>query len=111
MNRGGYVRIKIRGGTANQDEPSLCESCRWSIIIRGAKLQEQIVECNQLSYRDQRVTFPVVSCTRYSDRRLASVQEMEAIAWILRSDPHRNQVGFVRAGRLTDEERYVLEED
>ena len=105
------MRIKVRGGTANHGEPSLCESCRWSTIIHGAKLQDQIVECDQLSYRNRRVLFPVVSCTRYSDRRLASVQEMEALAWILRSDPHRNQVGFVRSSRLTDEERYVLEED
>jgi hypothetical protein len=36
---------------------------------------------------------------------------MEDLAWILRSDPHRNQVGFVRSSRLTDEERYVLDED
>jgi len=105
------VRIKIRGGTVNHGEPSLCETCRWSTVIRGAKLGDEIVECDQLSYRNQRVPFPVVSCTRYSDRRLASVKEMEDLAWILRSDPHRNEVGFVRSSRLTDEERYVLDED
>ena len=105
------MRIKIRGGTVNHGEPSLCETCRWSTVIRGAKLGDEIVECDQLSYRNQRVPFPVVSCTRYSDRRLASVKEMEDLAWILRSDPHRNEVGFVRSSRLTDEERYVLDED
>jgi len=36
---------------------------------------------------------------------------MEQTAWVLRSDPHRNQMGFVRSSRLTDEERYVLDED
>jgi hypothetical protein len=36
---------------------------------------------------------------------------MEEIAWVLRSDPLRNQVGFVRSNRLTDEERYVLDEE
>jgi hypothetical protein len=36
---------------------------------------------------------------------------MEEIAWVLRSDPHRNQVGFVRSNRLSDAERYVLDED
>ena len=57
------------------------------------------------------VPFAVSSCSGYSDRRRASLREMEEIAWILRSDPHRNQVGLVRSSRLKDEERYVLEED
>jgi hypothetical protein len=105
------VRIKIRGGTVEHGQSSLCESCRWSTVIRGAKLEDEIVECHQLSYRNQRVPFRVISCTRYGDRRQASLQEMEQIAWVLRSDPHRNHVGFVRSSRLTDEERYVLEED
>jgi hypothetical protein len=105
------VRIKIQGGTADHSQRSLCETCRWSTVIRGAKLGEEIVECNQLSYRNQRVPFHVVSCSRYGDRRKASLREMEEIAWVLKSDPHRNQVGFVRSSRLADEERYVLDED
>lgn len=105
------MRIKVRGGTANHGEPSLCETCRWSTVIRGTRLGDEIVECSQLSYHNQRVPFPVASCSGYSDRRQASLREMEQLAWILRSDPHRNQVGFVRSSRLSDEERYVLEED
>ena len=105
------MRIKIRGGTADHSQRSLCETCRWSMVIRGAKLGDEIVECNQLSYRNQRVPFPVVSCSGYCDRRQPSLREMEQTAWVLRSDPHRNQMGFVRSSRLTDEERYVLEED
>ena len=105
------MRIKIQGGTVDHGQQSLCESCRWATVIRGHKIGDEIVECDQLSSRDPRVLFPVMSCSRYSDRQLASVKEMEEIAWILRSDPHRNQVGFVRSSRLNDDERYVLEED
>jgi hypothetical protein len=105
------VRIKIRGGTVDHGQRSLCETCRWATIVRGAKLDDEIVECNQLSFRNQRVPFPVASCSGYSDRRQASLREMEQMAWVLRSDPHRNQMGFVRSSRLTDEERYVLDED
>jgi len=105
------VRIKVRGGTVDHGQPSLCESCRWSTIIRGARLGEQIVECNQLSYRDQRVPFSVTSCSRYGNRNDASLRDMEEIAWILRSDAHRTKVGFIRSNRLSDEERYVLEEE
>lgn len=105
------MRIKIRGGTVDHGQRSLCETCRWSTIIRGVKLGDEIVECSELSYRNRRVPFPVTSCSRYGDRRLPSLREMEELAWVLRSDPHRNQVGFVRSSRLTDEERYVIEED
>ena len=105
------MRIKIRGGTADHSQRSLCETCRWSTVVRGARLGDEIVECDQLSYRNRRVPFPVVSCSSFSDRRKASLREMEEIAWVLKSDPHRNQVGFVRSSRLTDEERYVLDED
>ena len=105
------MRIKIHGGTADHGQRSLCETCRWATVIRGARLRDEIVECDQLSYRNRRVPFPVLSCSSYADRRRASLREMEEIAWVLRSDPVRNQVGFVRSSRLTDEERFVLEED
>ena len=105
------MRINIPGGTVDHGQPSLCETCRFATIIRGRRLGDEIVECYQLSYRNRRVPFPVTSCSNYSDRRQLRLREMEEIAWVLRSDPHRNQVGFVRSNRLTDEERYVLEED
>jgi len=105
------VRIKVRGGTVDHGQRSLCETCRWSIVVRGARLQDQIVECSELSYRNQRVPFPVTSCTHYVGQNHPRVREMEEIAWILRTDTLRKQVGFVRSSRLKDEERYVLEED
>jgi len=36
---------------------------------------------------------------------------MQEVAWVLRSDPRRHQIGFVHASKLPDEERYVLPED
>jgi hypothetical protein len=105
------VRIKIRGGTAVHHERPLCETCRWATVVRGARLGQEIVECGQLSYRNQRVPFQVMSCTGYADRNHPSIREMEEIAWLLRSDAHRSQIGFVQGHRLPDEERFVLEED
>ena len=81
------------------------------MVIRGPRLEDEIVECNQLSYHNQRVPFPVTSCSRYGDRNQTNLREMEEIAWILRSDPHRHQVGFIRSSRLSDEQRFVLDED
>jgi hypothetical protein len=63
------MRIKIQGGTASNGEPSLCLTCRFATIVKGASLRDEIVECSQLSYGRNRVTFPVTLCTEYSDRR------------------------------------------
>jgi hypothetical protein len=36
---------------------------------------------------------------------------MEDIAWVLRIDAKRNQIGFVRSRDLKGRERFVLDED
>ena len=98
-------------GHRYHSQTPLCETCRYSTVIRGARLNDQIVECGQLFGHNQRVSFPVVSCSDYADRRQASVSDMEKIAWILRSDLLRSQAGFVRSSSLKDEKPHVLEED
>ena len=105
------MRIKVKGGTADHGQRPLCETCRFSMVVRGARLDDQIVECSRLSFENPRVPFHVTSCSAYADRRQASLKEMEEMAWVLRSDALRHQIGFVRSSRLKDEERYVLEED
>ena len=105
------MRIKVRRGTVDHGKGSLCESCRWSVVIRGQRLSDEIVECSQLSWPNRRIPFAVSSCSDYASRTNTGLREMEEMAWILRSDPHRNQVGFVRSSKLPDDERYVLEEE
>ena len=90
---------------------SLCESCRWSTVIRGPKIGDEIVECYQLSFVNRRVTFPVTSCSDYLNRNQPTVRQMEEIAWVLRSDPRRNQIGFVHSSKLSEDERHVLTEE
>src|SRR5918996_2221987 len=101
------MRFKITGGTVDHGEPSLCSTCRFATIIKGQRLRDEIVECSRLSDH-ARIPFCVSSCTAYSDRRRASIHEMEEIAWILRSDPRRNEIGFVQARQLKVEHRHVL---
>jgi hypothetical protein len=36
-----------------------------------------------------------------------SVREREEIAWILRSDPKRKEIGFVHGSKLRDRERLI----
>ena len=104
------MRLKIRGGTVNHDEPSLCLTCRFATVVKGQRLREEIVECSRLSDHC-RITFPVSFCTGYADRRHASIREMEEIAWVLRSDPRRNEIGFVEASKLKPKDRYVLPDE
>jgi hypothetical protein len=104
------MRIKIRGGTADHGEPSLCLTCRFATVVKGQRLRDEIIECSRLSDHS-RITFPVTSCSGYSDSRHASIRDMEEIAWVLRSDPRRNQIGFVPAKRLKPQDRYVLPDE
>ena len=102
------MKIKIRGGTAREDDASLCLTCKWSTIVRGQRLRDEIVRCGQL---DQPITFHVTSCTRFVDRQHPAIHEMEEMAWILRTDAKRNRVGFVQAKKLSWTDRHVIDED
>jgi len=89
----------------------LCVSLVGSPPSSGVSLRDEIVECSQLSYGRNRVTFPVTVCTEYSDRRQPSLRAMEEIAWVLRSDSKKNDIGFVKRTELTRRERFVLDDD
>ena len=104
------MKVRIRGGTVNHGEPSLCLTCRYATIVKGRALGDEIVSCGQLRLAGPRIPFPVSSCTSYSDARQPTLWQMEEIAWVLRSNPKRNTVGFVEARRLKDDDRHVLED-
>jgi len=105
------MRLKIRGGTVQHGEPSLCLTCRHATIVKGQSLREEIVQCDRLSAGHDLIRFPVTSCTGYSDRRHPSLREMEDIAWILRTDAKRKRIGFIQARQLEPKDRYVLPTD
>jgi hypothetical protein len=105
------MRIKIHGGTVQHGQGSLCHTCRHATVVRGARLRDEIVECAVLTYRDNRITFPVTSCSDYVSRQHPSLRELEETAWILRTDATRTRVGFVPSKQLKPKDRFVLEED
>jgi len=105
------MRLKIHRGTVTDRAVPLCQSCRWATIVRGPKLSDEIVSCSRLSEQHTRITFPVVSCTGFSDRRLTSLRDMEDLAWVLRSDERSKKIGFVRARDLKPVDRYVLDDE
>ena len=79
--------------------------------MKGKSLREEIVQCGRLSPGHDLIPFPVTSCSGYLDRRHPSIRDMEDIAWILRTDPRRKQIGFIQARQLKPRDRYVLPDD
>jgi len=104
------MKVKIRGGTVNHGESSLCSSCRSAIVVKGARLGDEIVQCGIYNMRDRPITFAVTSCSEYSNRSQPSLWHMEQIGWVLRPGSGDKKVGFVKANELDDDERHVLEE-
>ena len=94
------VTIKVKGGTPQGCE-SLCRTCSRGHIIKGFHANEEEVYCRTF-YFEREIRFPVCECTFYEDKRLASKDEMESIAWILRTDSPKRRVGFVSPEQLRE---------
>lgn len=99
--------IRIRSGTAQGTE-SLCNSCYWAHIQRGFAESEEVVLCAFL--RPARlVPFKVSQCTDYNDKRIPSKQDMEEIAWIIRTKDVNRAVGFAGKGDMNEAKDGELE--
>jgi hypothetical protein len=103
------MRIKVHGGTPAQGDSSLCDTCRHSRIIRGRRLDEEIVLCDASHSGKTRITFKVTSCSDYIDHNVIGYFELLQQAWILQPASRQRRAGFVRATDLRDEEfaRYM----
>jgi hypothetical protein len=91
---------KVYGGTTLLEEESLCDTCRHSRIIRGRRLEEEIVFCDAMAMHTVRITFKVTRCTDYVDEREPAYHELLEKAWILNPRSKRRAAGFVRAADL-----------
>jgi hypothetical protein len=107
----GTMLIKVYGGTSVQEAESLCDTCRHSRIVRGRRLDEEIVMCGAIMMGGARITFKVASCTDYLDDREPSYHELFEKAWILRPASRRRPAGFVRAADLDDRDAARLSAD
>jgi hypothetical protein len=98
------VTIRVKAGTPEGCE-SLCRTCARGHIITGFRATEEEVYCRTF-YIEREIRFPVRECTFYEDKRLASKEDMEEIAWRLRSTitkPNQS-LGFVSAAQLQEVE-------
>ena len=98
------VMIRVKGDIPEGCE-SLCRTCTRGHIITGFRATEEEVFCRTF-YIEREIRFPVRNCTFYEDKRLASKEDMEEIAWRLRSTMTKpNQsLGFVSAAQLEEVE-------
>ena len=105
------MRIKVYRGTVPNDRDSLCDTCRYSRITRGRRIDEEIVICDASHIRATRITFKVTSCSDYNDQTQPTYFELMQQAWILQPASRKRQAGFVRASDLRDEEfsRYIAD--
>ena len=93
--------IKVHNGTPVQHADALCDTCRHATVIRGRRLDEQIVFCRGVSMDAVvRITFAVIDCSDYTDEREPTYHDLVAKAWILRPSTKRRAAGFVRATDL-----------
>jgi hypothetical protein len=96
--------IKIYGGTRIQGGPNLCETCRCSRIVRGARDSEEIVFCSAMAIDPVRIPFKVTSCTDYVDGTVPPYHELVQKAWILTRATRRRPAGFIRGSELQKDE-------
>jgi hypothetical protein len=94
---------KVYGGTPI-GQASRCDSCVYSRIIRGYAQSEKITLCDRL-FEPIRIPFPVSECTDYLDSRLPRIEDLEPIAWDLRSKRAGKTAGFrvMAASNMQDE--------
>ncbi len=92
------VTIKVKGGTP-QGSGTICTTCRWAQIVKGYSASQKVVFCSRL-YPDRTLDFPVAYCSAYDDKRIASKQDMEKIAWILLTKKAGRTIGFVTAAQF-----------
>lgn len=83
---------KVLGGTPKGGECSLCKTCHLAMYRVGLNLQE-VVRCG---WDSKLISFPIVQCSQYQDKRLPTLQRMMEIAWEVTSRP-RGAVGFGEA--------------
>jgi hypothetical protein len=84
---------KVYGGTPS-GQASRCDSCVYARIIRGYAQSEKITICDRL-FEPIRIPFPVCECTDYLDKRLPCIEDLEQMAWELRSKSAGKRAGFV----------------
>ena len=78
------TRLKVYGEhTRDTSEPSLCLSCRYAMVVRGARASDDQVICKAGLGP---IRMHVVECNTYDDAAKIAEWELEKVAWIWLTD-------------------------
>jgi hypothetical protein len=66
----------------------------YARIIRGYSESEKITLCDRI-FQAIHIPFRVRECSDYLDKRLPCVEDLEDIAWVLRSKSAGKRAGFI----------------
>jgi hypothetical protein len=91
-------------------QESRCDSCVYARIIRGYSESEKITLCDRI-FEPIRIPFPVRECSDYLDKRLPCIEDLEDLAWVLRSKNAGKTAGFTPATAPDLQESAVGEEE
>lgn len=86
------IHLKVQKGTVNSNTEDLCTTCHHAVRIQY-DLGEARVHCSQIEGWTQ--GHKVVECSGYADKRLPSLSIMNRMAWVLRTDGSKKNIGFV----------------
>jgi len=81
-----FMKVKIQPNYSG-----ICGSCRHGSLAESAG-GEFLVRCDWFGWR---IPGPMVTCSRYDDRRVPSLVDMRRTAWILQTDDAHKAIGFV----------------
>ena len=81
-----FMKVKIQ-----PNYRGICSSCRNGSLAESAN-GEFLVRCDWFGWK---IPGPMVTCSRYDDRRMPSLLDMRRTAWILRTDDKQKAIGFV----------------
>lgn len=84
---------KVYGGMP-VGQASQCDTCVYARIIRGYSESEKITLCDRI-FQAVHIPFRVRECSDYVDKRLPCIEDLEDIAWQLRSKSAGKRAGFV----------------
>lgn len=100
------IKIKVQKGTVDSGAENKCITCDSAVRMQFDG-KETVTHCQQV---DRIVSAKVVECSAYTDKRMPSLSAMNRMAWILRTDPQKKQIGFVPNKEYfkenKDEDRY-----
>lgn len=85
---------KMKGGTPNHSECSLCVTCSRGTVTKGLGISQEMTYCHA---HERPIRFHVTECSSYTDKRMPDLYDMKAIAWMLVTKKAGREIGFVSA--------------